>query len=65
MEEMSMQNLIEVNKMYKSAASIREKIKNDCVIITFYDRLGYEDDATVLTFEEYELVKNDYYIHLN
>ncbi|MFT4413416.1 hypothetical protein ACLM5H_06110 [Fredinandcohnia humi] len=51
--------------MYKSAASIRELIQNDCVIITLYDKLGYEDDATVLTFEEYELVKNDYYIHLN
>jgi hypothetical protein len=65
MEKMSIKNLIEVNQMYNSAVSVEEIFQSDCVIITFFDELGFEDDATVLTFEEYELVKKDYYIGLN
>ncbi|MBS3678935.1 hypothetical protein KGF86_01785 [Ornithinibacillus massiliensis] len=64
MEKMSIKNLIEVNKMYKSAVDVKVLICNDYIIIRFYDELGFEDDATVLTFEEYELVKKDYYINL-
>ncbi|MBT2217843.1 hypothetical protein KK120_18710 [Virgibacillus dakarensis] len=64
MEKMSIENLIKVNKMFNAAPQVLVNKKEDCVILTFMDEDG-EIDATVLTYTEFDLVRNNSFINLD
>lgn len=64
MIQMSINNLIEVNKIYNEAQYVRVNKRDDnCVILTFLDKEG-EFDATVLTSNELDLVRQGYYLEI-
>ncbi|KUP08451.1 hypothetical protein Q75_02845 [Bacillus coahuilensis p1.1.43] len=61
MRNLSIEKLIEINKLFNNASGFHVIKHEGVVIVTFYDHEG-ELDSTVLTPREYELVRIDFYI---
>ncbi|SDO03240.1 hypothetical protein SAMN05518871_109153 [Psychrobacillus sp. OK028] len=60
MVQMSNEYLIQLNKIFKTSKTL-VKDNGNSIILTYLDEEG-ELDTTVVTPEEFDLIKQDYYL---